>query len=107
MQVEAPVLVQYLNSFDSAGEIVSYFASIGVKGYRQDEGSCPIAQWLSGRLGCSVSVEDKISVYCDNVYDDPAVYETSAVVKEFIDEFDRGLYPMLDAEDEDHESPWL
>lgn len=99
MQVQAEVLVNYLNRFESSSDIADYFISIGVTGYRQDESSCPIARWLNNRLDCSVNVEDKVTVFTsDSVYDEGIVFDLSDSAKDFIDKFDSGVWPQLDAD---------
>lgn len=112
--MNAQALVDQLNAFADAESIKEYFKLIGVKGYRQDENACPISRFIGNATGCSVSTEDTIKVYTGE-YDGPydpiySEFETSAAVKDFIDQFDSGTWPELDAdwyEDEDHGNPWL
>lgn len=99
-------LVFELNSFLSKDDIASFFKVNNVKGYCQDETSCPISNWMKRNLDTDyldVSTEDVIRVYNWMDHDNEVeVFETSAVVKEFIASFDEGEYPdlMLDWEDE-------
>lgn len=104
--MQAADLVFELNSFKSAEELASFFKTNNVKGYCQDEHSCPISNWMKRNLDDYVEVitEDKICVY--NAYDhdnDVETFETSQVVKDFIAEFDAGDYPDLMLDEDAYE----
>lgn len=101
----AKILMDELNDFFDAESIKDFFIVNGIKGYRQDESSCPISVWLRNNLNCSVSTEDTIKVYngewgtFDQQYEE---FETSDVVKTFITNFDCGQWPELEIEDVDY-----
>src|SRR5687768_113051 len=102
--MNAQALVDQLNAFEDAISIKNFFVEKGVKGYRQDEASCPISQWIGSNTNCPVSTEDTIKVFNSDNYDDAEEFETSAAVKEFIDQFDQGFYEELDIDDDGY---WL
>src|SRR5688572_5995926 len=112
MQMNAQALVDQLNAFEDAKSIKDFFIQKGIKGYRQDENSCPISRWIGLNTNCAVTTEDTIKVYSSNWDDERDWYtydefQTSSIVKEFIDQFDQGFYPELDVDDDDYENPWL
>lgn len=94
--------ITQLNAFADAESVKEFLKLMGVKGYRQDEMSCPISQWVGHLTNCAVATEYTIKVYNStgpNWIDDPEEYSTSDAVKQFITNFDLGQYPELDADD--------
>lgn len=98
-------LVDQLNAFADAESVKEFLKLFGVKGYRQDEESCPISNWISKQTHCFVITTDTIKVFHSGLEwaEDPEFdeFETSTVLKSFITNFDLGHYPELDFEDED------
>lgn len=103
---DAYELVETLNSFGSALELRKFLAGNGIKGWKQDESSCPISNWVHRELNSEewtcvqVVTEDKITVYKD--YNDVEEYKIGNIVNEFIRNFDDGYYPELEFEYEEY-----
>lgn len=95
--------VDQLNAFADADSIKEFLAMMGYKGYRQDEYSCPIANFIRSKAGNSVVVEDTIQVWKEDMAIPDAEFEISTAVREFIRNFDSGFYPELDMEDDNEE----
>lgn len=98
--------IDQLNAFADAESVKEFLVMMGATGFRQDEMSCPISNWVGRMTGYQVITEDRVTVCIgpdwgndDYVYQ----YPLSEAVRDFIYHFDLGHYPELD-EDYDHYS---
>lgn len=85
-----------LYSFSTADGIARFFASKGIKGDRNILESCPISQYTA--TTASVEVETNDSGICTSRLDSPrrkVSFPLSSAMKDFIENFDAGLYPEL------------
>lgn len=91
--------VDQLNAFADAESIKEFLKTMGVTGFRQDEMSCPISNWVSGMTGHPVVTEDVITVFTGHDWNyDAEEFTISKAVQDFIAKFDTGHYPELDAD---------
>lgn len=110
-------MVDQLNAFADAESVKEFLKLMGVKGYRQDETSCPISTWIHNGTGHPTITENTIKVFHGDArfLVDYYEFDISEAVKDFITAFDLGRWPELDAdwvegEDgmyEDHGNPWI
>ena|ERR1051325_3806349 len=95
-------LVDQLNAFADAESIKEFLKLMDVKGYPQDEESCPISNWIRrSNPDCVVTTTQTIAVYRNiyAIYDPSEEYQISPAVLDFIRKFDEGLFPELEIED--------
>lgn len=94
--IDPIVAFDKLAGFQSAREIADYFRSEGIRGFRMDAFSCPIAAFMQDQTGRRFSVcRDDVSTN-----DDQFAFETTTPMADFIVNFDYGLYEDLDIMDE-------
>lgn len=78
-------------------QLVDFFRSRGIKGYRNSTSLCPIASYLRG----SLSDKSPIIVNCNGItiffLNGTRIYlQTTYAMADFIARFDAGLLPDLD-----------
>jgi hypothetical protein len=74
---------------DTADGIADRMRALDIKGRRQDDFCCPIANWLIGK-----GFEDPMvgEEWCEALDDDPTQTDTPPAVAEFVRRFDAGVY---------------
>lgn len=75
-----------------ASRVADHLHKLGITGYRESECSCPLANWITQRIGLTVWV-DLVSVALE---DGDYVYLPDPLAA-FVREFDGGAYPDLRA----------
>lgn len=89
--------VDQLNAFADAESVKEFLKMMGTTGYRNDEMSCPISNWVRSMTGHPVITEATISVCVGEDWNyNTEEYSLSLAVREFILNFDLGHYPELD-----------
>lgn len=75
----------------TADGIAQQLRKRGIKGYRYDLASCPLAEHFGSRLDTVVEVSDSLLV------GDEVEFDLPKGALEFVQRFDDGKYPYLDA----------
>lgn len=87
-----------ISGFETADEIADFFRKEGIKGYRGEIESCPIANYVSAGCGGKVQMDDKSLITIDPTNPEKEVgwvLEHTPAMAEFIKRFDAGDYPDL------------
>lgn len=83
---------------DTADNLAAWLAEQGIRGVRENQDCCPIANYLTGLGFNHVTVDDSyVQAYSDVTGWDGEEPESS--VTEFVTRFDKGEWPELEVDD--------
>jgi hypothetical protein len=95
-------LMEKLSWMENAAEIAEHLTREGIKAVRNDPRSCAVARYLQMNTGYTATVvSDSVAVHSRTGR--CALMENSSVVKDFIKNFDDGMYPDLEMRDDNIE----
>lgn len=92
---ESARVIQVIHEMLSVDEIVAFFRENDIKGDRNILETCPIANYFTNELGIGCTVDKEGIIYRDPKNDVPVKLSMSPQMKEFIKNFDQGMYPDL------------
>jgi hypothetical protein len=87
--------VSHLDAMESSAEIVQLLLKSGVRGRRGGACSCPLGSYLSREVGVSVLVD---GFNANILGDSGCLVAFWSPLRDFISDFDNGLYPELELE---------
>lgn len=90
-------IVDAMNELAIQPDIAAFLEQRGIRGNRRQAGSCPVAQYLSHKTGAPCYVYDNYGFSLGAPVGRGRVGATRSRVKKFIDAFDDGAYPQLQA----------
>lgn len=96
MSVDIDVVMNKLQSLETADELADLFSGYGIKAFPRQPNACAIAQFVKNETGLKI----RTNTICTNYENEEGeligeyYYHTDAM-KDFIRKYDTGLYPDL------------